>query len=259
MENNLTAPTYLSPSSMATYRQCPQKFKFNKIDLIPDPSNHWAVLGNFVHDVLEELYKLEPQFRTIVSARAIAKDMWESKWGEEASKVIFTEKEIKQFRWSAWWCVENLWQLENPEKISPVGIEFELNGKVAGVMLRGFIDRYSFSENTTMLTVSDYKTGKTPKLDLEEKFLQLLIYAKLLSSLGIGDVDKIELLYLKDGVKLEKKVTDKDFKRVVEYIQETKNMVDNSCISGFFEARKSYLCNFCSYKKICPAWSGVKS
>ena len=29
MENNLTAPIYLSPSSMSTYRQCPQKFKFN--------------------------------------------------------------------------------------------------------------------------------------------------------------------------------------------------------------------------------------
>ena len=243
---------------MSTYRQCPQKFKFNKIDLIPDPSNHWAVLGNFVHDVLEEFYKLEPQLRTIFSARAIAKDMWESKWGEETSKVIFTEKEIKQFRWSAWWCVENLWRLENPEKVSPVGIEYELNGEVAGVMLRGFIDRYSYSENTTMLTVSDYKTGKTPKLDLEEKFLQLLIYAKLLSSLGVGDVDKIELLYLKDGVKLEKKVTDRDFQRVVEYIQESKNMVDESCASGFFEARKSYLCNFCSYKKICPAWSGTK-
>ena len=95
-------------------------------------------------------------------------------------------------------------------------------------------------------------------MDLEEKFLQLLIYAKLLSSLGVGDVDKIELLYLKDGVKLEKKVTDKDFQRVVEYIQESKNMVDESCASGFFEARKSYLCNFCSYKKICPAWSGAK-
>jgi putative RecB family exonuclease len=258
MESNLIAPTYLSPSSMSTYRQCPQKFKFNKIDLIPDPSNHWAVLGNFVHDVLEEFYKLEPQLRTIFSARAIAKDMWESKWSEETSKVIFTEKEIKEFRWSAWWCIENLWRLENPETISPVGIEYELNGEVAGVMLRGFIDRYTYSNGTTMLTVSDYKTGKTPKLDVEEKFLQLLIYAKLLSSLGVGDVDKIELLYLKDGIKLEKKVTDKDFKRVVEYIQESKNMVDESCASGFFEARKSYLCNFCSYKKICPAWSGTK-
>ena len=258
MKDNLTPPTYLSPSSMSTYRQCPQKFKFNKIDLIPDPSNHWAVLGNFVHDVLEELYKLTPEFRTPASARVIAKDMWELKWHEEASRVLHTEKEIKQFRWSAWWCVENLWRLEQPQQVVPVGIEFELNGKVGGVALRGFIDRYSFSENSTMLTVSDYKTGKTPKIDLEEKFLQLLIYAKLLSSLNIGDVDKIELLYLKDGIKLEKKVTDNDFKRVVEYIQETKAMVDESCASGVFEARKSYLCNFCSYKKICPAWSQAR-
>jgi len=258
MQNELIAPAYLSPSSMATYRQCPQKFKFNKIDLIPDPSNHWAVLGNFVHDILEELYKLEPPLRTITSARVIAKDMWESKWGEEAYRVLSSDKDIKQFRWSAWWCVENLWRLEQPEEISPVGIEYELNGEVSGVMLRGFIDRYSFSANSTMLTVSDYKTGKTPKIDIDEKFLQLLIYAKLLSSLGVGDVDKIELLYLKDGVRLEKKVTDSDFRKVVEYIQESKSMVDESCVSGVFDARKSYLCNFCSYKKICPAWGGAR-
>ena len=107
-----------------------------------------------------------------------------------------------------------------------------------------------------LLTVSDYKTGKTPKGSyVDEKFTQLLLYAILLSNLGIGDVDKVELLYLKDGVRLEKRITTSDINKTTEYVQETKQEVDNCCKTGVFEARTSYLCNFCSYKTICPAWS----
>ena len=142
MKSDISPPEYLSPSSLSTFNQCPQRFKFNKIDLIPDPSNHWAVLGNFVHDVLEEMYKLPPEMRIIESARLIAKDMWDSKWADEAHRVLRTEKEIKDFRWSAWFCIENLWLIEDPKTVQPTGLEFELNGEIGGVRLRGFIDRY---------------------------------------------------------------------------------------------------------------------
>jgi len=33
----LKAPAYLSPSSITTYRDCPQKFKFSRIDGIKEP------------------------------------------------------------------------------------------------------------------------------------------------------------------------------------------------------------------------------
>lgn len=256
MKSDISPPEYLSPSSLSTFNQCPQRFKFNKIDLIPDPSNHWAVLGNFVHDVLEEMYKLPPEMRIIESARLIAKDMWDTKWSDEAHRVLRTEKEIKDFRWSAWFCIENLWLIEDPKTVQPTGLEFELNGEIGGVRLRGFIDRYGPSSDSLLLTVSDYKTGKTPKGSyVDEKFTQLLLYAILLSNLGIGDVDKVELLYLKDGVRLEKRITTSDINKTTEYVQETKQEVDNCCKTGVFEARTSYLCNFCSYKTICPAWS----
>ena len=120
--------------------------------------------------------------------------------------------------------------------------------------MRGFIDRYSQTEGKMSLTVSDYKTGKTPKYDLDEKFSQLLIYAKLLINLGVGDVDKVELLYLKDGVKLTREVTHSEIVKLEEMIRETKAKIDEKCKTGEFEAKTSFLCNFCSYKRICPAW-----
>ncbi len=202
------------------------------------------------------MYKLPPEMRVIESARLIAKDMWDSKWADEAYRVLRTDKEIKDFRWTAWFCVENLWLIEDPKLVAPTGLEFELNGQIGGVQIRGFIDRYGPSKDSLMLTVSDYKTGKTPKGSyVDEKFTQLLLYAILLSNLGVGDVDKVELLYLKDGVRLEKTITTADIEKTTEYVLETKQEVDNSCKTGVFEARTSYLCNFCSYKKICPAWS----
>lgn len=266
MTSELKAPDYLSPSSIGTFKQCPQKFKFNKIDLIPDPSNHWAVLGNFVHDILEEMYKLPSELRTIENCRPIAKQIWDDKWEDEALKVVdgfkvtykirnLSDSEaLTKFRWAAWFCVENLWNLEDPKSFEPAGLEYELNGEIAGVRLRGFIDRYSQTSGKMSLTVSDYKTGKTPKYDLDEKFAQLLIYAKLLINLGVGDVDTVELLYLKDGVKLKREVTHSEIVKLEQMIVETKSQIDEKCRTGYFEAKTSFLCNFCSYKTICPAW-----
>lgn len=255
MSSELTPPPYLSPSSIGTFNQCPLRFKFSKIDLIPDPPNHYSVLGNFVHDVLEDMYKLEPSLRTVETAKEIAKFQWGSKWKDQAHQVLRTDKEIHNFRWSAWWCIENLWKLENPVEVEPIGLEYELNGSVGGVMMKGFIDRFTQSTDSLMLTVSDYKTGKTPSPAFEDdKFFQLLIYAKLLSELGVGYVDHIELLYLKDGKRLKRVVDEKSLNQTVDTIQETKEEIDKRCSSGYFEPIKSGLCNFCNYKKICPAW-----
>jgi putative RecB family exonuclease len=266
MTNELIPPTYLSPSSIGTFNQCPQKFRFNKIEQIPDPSNHWAVLGNYVHDILEEMYKADPQDRTISTCRVLAKALWDEKWGKEVVNVLrgfkttnkilhLSDAEaLRIFRWNAWWCVEGLWKLEDPTTVSPSGMEIQVSGEIGGVKIRGFVDRFGPSKETIGFTVTDYKTGKTPKIDIDEKFFQLLVYAQLLSDNGHGYVDSIELLYLKDAVRLAKTITEYDVSTTVETVQRTKSEIDAACDSGFFEARTSQLCNFCSYKKICPAW-----
>lgn len=254
-DSGLKAPEYLSASSISTFRQCPQKFKFNKIDLIPDEPGEAAIMGNFVHDVLEEMYKADPDLRDVSLAKNLARELWEEKWGEEALKVLTREDQVRNFRWNAWWCIENLWKLEDPKTVTPSGLETEVNGPIGGVMIRGFIDRFSQSEGSLFYTVSDYKTGKTPKKQyMADKFFQLYLYAHLISVTGIGEVDKIELLYLKDGVRLSTKVKDSEMQEMIDIVKKTKEEIDNRCMSGRFEANKSILCNWCSYKKICPAW-----
>ena len=50
-------PAYMSPSSIGTFNQCPMRYKYAKLDRIPEDSTEAQVLGSFVHEVLEEFFK----------------------------------------------------------------------------------------------------------------------------------------------------------------------------------------------------------
>jgi putative RecB family exonuclease len=258
-QSELTPPPHLSASSIGTFNQCPLKFRYNKIDQIPDVSGEAAVMGNFVHDVLEELYKLPAEERTVDNARALAKNVWDEIWVERATSSVKTEEEVRLFRWRSWFCIENLWSLEDPQELEPDGLEFEVVGNIEGVVIKGFIDRYSTLSDGESLIVSDYKTGKTPRPQYQaDKFFQLYIYAYMLEKMGVGTAKELELLYLKDGVRLKKHVTAREARNMVAHVIETKKQVDECCKTGEFEARKSILCNWCSYQEICPLFGGTK-
>jgi len=255
LESELKPPPHLSVSSIQTYQQCPLKFKYNKIDLLVDAPSEASLLGNFVHDVLEFLYKVPREDRTVDLAKNLARELWDSAWGPKVHEYVPSPDGVRMFRWNAWWCIENLWKLEKPESIDPLGLEYELNASVGGVVIKGFIDRFTQSKDSMMLTVSDYKTGKTPRKEFrDDKFFQLSVYAKLLSVLGVGDADRVELLYLKDGVRLERKISDSDLDQAVDVIQQVKSQIDSDCQRGEFKPITSVLCGWCSYKPICPKW-----
>lgn len=250
----LVAPDRLSPSSISTFRQCPMKFKFSKIDGLRDAPTEATMLGNFVHEILETMYAMPPEQRTQDTARNLAREIWASKWEEQVTTLIRSEKELKLFRWTAWWCVENLWALEEPMTVEPYAIEEHVEGEISGIKLHGFIDRLHFDGKTAK--VSDYKTGKTPKKNyLDDKYFQLIIYTQLLESAGINAESlEVELLYLKDGVRFAKEITQDDVAQVASVIAEVREGIEKRCKEGYFEPNKSILCNWCGFKTICPAW-----
>lgn len=240
---------------MSTYRQCPLKFKFNKIDQIPDLPTEATLLGNFVHETLESFYVLAPEERTVASARLLAAKVWdEGGWLDRVSPYVGPPEEIRLFRWRAWWCLENLWKVENPTEVKLTGIEEEVNGPIDGVVVKGFIDRFHRDDDGSIV-ISDYKTGKTPNQRyVGDKFVQLKIYATLMKVLDKGNPKSLELLFLKDGVKFSHKLVADDYESTVGYVTSTYKAMIRSCETGDFPANKSKLCDWCAYKKICPAW-----
>lgn len=247
-------PKYLSPSSMGTFNQCPLKYKYNKIDGLVDPPTEATLLGNFVHEILENFYTLEPLERTKNAVKSFAASVWhDGNWEERVTPYVHRSN-MRQFRWNAWWCLENLWKIENPHDIDTHSIEFELNGGIGKATVKGFVDRFD-NDGDGVLKISDYKTGKTPSANwVDGKFLQLKIYAVVAKEIGVGEVNTLQLLYLKDGKKFIHHLVEKDIEETVNYIESTHQAVIDSCTTGEFPYKKSKLCNWCSYKSICPGW-----
>lgn len=247
----LSAPPYLSPSSISTFQQCPLKYKYSKIDGIPEPPTVHTLLGNFVHDTLEALYLESPENRTMPIARAFARAMWDDKYSIRAKDLQLNEHD---FRWKAWWCIENLWKLEDPTSVTLAGVECEVNGAISGVSIKGFIDRYRAGEDGSLI-VEDYKTGKVPQERYAgDKFQQLFIYGVMLDALGIGTCSKVSLIYLAGPKMITRDLDNEAVEKTVSTIVSTKQQIDSYCEAGEFPAKPSNLCNWCHFKKICPVW-----
>ena len=246
-------PEYMSPSSIGTFNQCPMRYKYAKLDRMPEPSTEAQVLGSFVHEILEELFKLDAEDRNESSARRIGKNLWDKSWGAEWSSLSKHESTENQFRWKAWWCVENYFKLEDPTSFEAMGIEERVSGTIDDVPIFGIIDRWSVEDDK--LVVSDYKTGKKPRPRYEwEKQMQIMIYSILLEPMTNYEVGRAELIYLKSPSKAIYEPKPEVISNVKSNIVQTWDELTTSCSTGVFETRTGPLCNWCSFKSICPAW-----
>lgn len=256
----ITPPAYLSPSSIATYRQCPQKFKLSRIDRIAEPPTWHTHLGTFVHDVLEHMYQSDPQERTIEHVRALATDRWAAgEWQSQVDSLETKPGTVADFKKQAFACMSNLFQIENPADTEFDGMEHEVNATVEGVQMKGFIDRFMFTDDG--IVISDYKTGKIPNERFtteDDKYFQLLAYALMLEESDQESTSRVQLLYLAKPVVHELAVTPVKLSIAKGTIVETKEAIDNSCDAGQFHCATGKLCDWCHYKKTgdCPAFAG---
>lgn len=249
-----TLPPYLSPSSIATFRQCPLLYKLTRIDGLSDGETTDMLRGTFVHEVLENLFMLEPEYRTPEQSKVIMRDLWEKQWNEKMGTHFGDDpKAIRQFRWESWWRMENYFSIEDPTSVFPEGLETAINGEVGGVLVRGFIDRWS--KENGRLVVTDYKTGKTPQARFRsDKFTQLMIYADFLAEQESCEIERVELLFLKDGGRITSPANETQIKKMREVVQETRVGIDLRFESAIFEPKTSKLCDWCNFKNECPAY-----
>ena len=246
-------PEYMSPSSIGTFNQCPMRYKFSKLDRLPEPSTDPQILGSYVHEVLEELFKLPREERTMQNAGRIAKDLYSSTWQAEFKSLDKVECDENTFRWRVRWCLENYFELEDPTSFDAAGIEARMSGDIDGVPIYGIIDRWTIEDDK--MVVSDYKTGKKPRPQYEwEKKMQITIYSILLGKELDKEIERAELLYVKAGEFARYEITKELEDKVASDVRKTWEELLESCASGEFETRTGPLCNWCNYKSICPAW-----
>ena len=243
----------LSPSAVSEYENCPQLYKYRKIDKLPEPPSLDAERGTLVHTILQDLFEFPSQERTPQTAIELLPSRWAAQLeGKPALLEMVTNEKEWLDRASA--LLTTYFTLENPASFEATHREMHLeNDFDTDVYLHGYVDRLDIAP-TGEVRIVDYKTGKSPKPGWEEKSLfQLRVYA-LLYWKNTGVLPRLlQLIYLGDGriVKSNPKLS--DIESAEKVLKRVAKDIFISTEKEYWPPKPSRLCDWCYFKKICPA------
>ena len=73
----------------------------------------------------------------------------------------------------------------NPATVTPIGLELQLEAQVGGLLMRGIIDRLE-EDADGLLVVTDYKTGRAPSVQYEQRRLGGVPFYAFLCEQALG-------------------------------------------------------------------------
>ena len=245
----------ISPSRAAQFKLCPQQFKFANIDKIEQPATDATAKGTTIHEALEKLYDFPKEERTLDNLVSLFREEWtKTRTDEEYSHLFKTIEEEREWGLDALDLLFNYFNLEDPTEIEPIGREKYLEDNIEDMRMRGILDRMDRNENGDLVIV-DYKSGKAPAERYKEsRFFALKIYALLIYQ-ELGEMPKeLKLIYLRNS-----KIHTIPFDE--EVLEDIRNEILNiwedikvAFKTNQFPTQTNPLCDWCSFKSICPAF-----
>jgi putative RecB family exonuclease len=250
-------PTSLSPSKVASFKDCALAFRFSNIDRLPEPPSPAAVKGSLVHRALELLFCEPAPARTIPTALACL-DRARAEFATDAEYVglDLDAEAAAQFAAEAESLLRRYFTLEDPTTVHPIGMELLLQARVGSLTLRGIIDRLELDADGG-LVVTDYKTGRVPGVMHEQSRLGGVHFYAFLCEQVLGRRPaRIQLLYLSEPVAIVAEPSAQSIRGLEQRTSAIWKAVERACANEDFRPRPSALCNWCSYQEYCPAFGG---
>lgn len=243
----------LSPSAVSEYENCPQLYKYRKIEKLPEPPSLDAERGTLVHTILQDLFEFPSAQRLPQTAIDLLPSRWSAQLeGKPELKDMVTNE--KEWLDRATSLLTTYFTLENPSTFEATHREMHLeNDFDTDVYLHGYVDRLDIAP-TGEVRIVDYKTGKSPKPGWEEKALfQLRVYA-LLYWKATGVLPRLlQLIYLGDGRVVKSNPTMKDIESAEKVLHRVAKDIFISIQKDYWPPKPSRLCDWCFFKSICPA------
>ena len=252
----------LSPSRALDFQSCPLLYRFRVIDRLPEPPSPAAVRGTLVHSVLEALYDLPAQQRTLDEAIDLVAPQWDVLIAERPEVVgMLAEAGTESADWlrGAGDLVESYFAMEDPTRLEPAARELQVQAELpSGLVLRGFVDRLDRAP-TGQVRVVDYKTGKAPGCGVRgeghvpDALLRTgpVAHARRAAHRAAAHVPvhgRCAALRTRRG-------------RPAGHGAQDRRAVDGHRTgdgqTGDWRERKSALCGWCAHQALCPAWGGT--
>lgn len=244
-------PTHLSPSSAATFTQCPRRWRFRYLDRLADPPTVPALAGTLVHRVLERLLAEPHAERTAERAKALAGEEWPAHAAHpDLTRLGLGPEETRSYKWRVWHAILGLWHVEDPASVQVAATEQRLEVSVGSVPFVGVVDRVDATPEG--LVVTDYKSGRPPSAHRTgEKLEQVLWYTAAVAAAGFDHPVRARLLYL-GNTAIEVSTTTEVVAGAVARLEEQWRQIQAGVARDDFEPRTGPLCAYCPFLERCP-------
>lgn len=250
-------PIY-SHSRLASFEQCPLKYKFTYVDGIKRKrTSIEAFMGSRFHEVMEELYgRIAFEIPTLTSLLELYDSQWDKHW---SSDVFVTQPERKadDYRTIGRRAIEDYYQRYHPfDQGRVVGLEREIIFDLTGegrYQLRAIIDRLMAQPNGTF-EIHDYKTsGKFPEQASVDHDRQLALYEMAVRS-AWPEVQSVDLIW--HYVAFDQELHSHRSREELTALKEDLiGLIDEIERTTEFPPHESFLCSWCDHREICPLFA----
>jgi putative RecB family exonuclease len=242
-------PKRVSYSQMSLYQQCGLKYFFSYVDGWREPPTSALAGGSITHEIVEYLYRLAPEERTLDRAMELLREHGPRMLKMTEYKPFETDNKMKN---SVKEAIENLFKVENPPEVvvQPEHLEMELNVEINGVNFFGKVDRFTVDG---VNRVTDYKTGKSPGKFVDDKLAQPYLYALGFKTQYDIDVDEVELIFLNAEEVVRRPADSGLVVSQGEKLAQMRAGSESDIQNSSWEARVSRLCDWCAFARVCPA------
>lgn len=250
-------PTSLSPSRVSSFTSCPMQFRFSSIEKLPEAPGVASTRGTIVHRALELLFVRPAAERT---PGALDDDLTtalgEYREHPDYRGLGLDEDDAETFDRDCRALIEPYFAMEDPTSVREIGLELRMEAQVGSLTLRGIIDRLELDDDGE-LVVTDYKTGRAPSGNYEQKSLAGVHFYSFLCEAVLGRRPaRIRLMYLKSGETIETVPSAQSVRFITTRTGAVWSAVERACETGDFRPRQSKLCDYCSFQQWCPAFGG---
>ena len=219
-------PSSLSPSRVSSSTSCPMQFRFSSVERLPEAPGVATTRGSVVHLALEHLF-VTPAAERTAAALHDCLDRALDDYADHPDYVglRLDDDQAASFRRDCIRLVDRYLEMEDPTAVREIGLELRLSAAVGSLELRGIIARLELDADGE-LVVTDYKTGRPPSGNYEQKSLA-----------GVPSAQAVRFIETRTSAVWK--------------------AVERACDTGDFRPRTSRLCDFCSFRAWGQAFGGV--
>ena len=251
-----------SYSKLGMYKECPQKYKFRYVHMLPEKPKYYFAFGSALHGVMEYIYDAKnPAFPTLAQALDFFTKNWNATTFEKKGYASL-EKEQAGYE-EGRRIIEAYYQKHQGSFMHPLSVELKSTLETDGLNLVSILDRIDYLGDGKVM-ILDYKTGKT----VERAPDQLYMYQKvaemspLIKSL-VQQTDpsvqniKVEKLCFYHLPTLKEMYFERaDDKQIVEFWHGVLAVADDIRAGKFSPTPGENQCRWCDYRNICPVFTG---